>query len=121
MRTNKKRTLKNKNKIQRKQKGGYSAADYGQFVWGTNQMNNPQQGNVIMVANDPSIQIQKGGDGNKALIGSMLSDSVPPYIESQSVIHTTPAVANTTPPVTGGKRKTFYKRKRRQTHSKKKI
>lgn len=41
--------------------GGYSAANYGSFVWGTNQTNDPSQGNVIKAENNP-VTI-KGGEG----------------------------------------------------------
>ena len=41
--------------------GGYSAANYGSFVWGTNQRNDPSQGNMIKAENNPVII--KGGEG----------------------------------------------------------
>lgn len=48
-----------KSKTRNQIKGGYSAADYGVYVWGQNQTSG-YQGNVIHPANNP--MSQTGGD-----------------------------------------------------------
>lgn len=96
-----------------KKRGGYSAADYGQFVWGTNQTNNPLQGNVIQVANSPVVNARggkkKGGDAHTDLMKNMTAEDIPAVVVSQSV-------TQTTPPVKGGRR---TQRKKRHTRKSK--
>jgi hypothetical protein len=52
-------------------KGGNSAAEYGQYVWGTNPLSVPGSGNLIQASGDPtkfkggkrSKKIRSGGEG----------------------------------------------------------
>jgi len=56
------RKTRNRKTRNRKTKGGSGgAAEYGSKIWGTNQTNDPSQGNVIKVENNPLTL--KGGEG----------------------------------------------------------
>lgn len=106
------RTKKNKSK--KKQTGGYSATDYGNFVWGINQVNNPAQGNAIQVANDPSMPLKSGGGQDFSSFQNYGKVLIPEEVQSQSPQIIQPIFVNT--PLTGG-RKT--RRKKRYTRTKK--
>lgn len=102
--------MKMKRKTKTYKKGGAaSAADYGVYVWGTNQMANPAGGNVIQVANHPLTPAKMGGAGGAHLdlMGSMLSPTTAPFVVSQSASQTPAPV-----PVSGGKRRRTNKRRR---------
>lgn len=77
-----------KRSSQKSKKGGAaSAADYGTYVWGTNQIANPAGGNVIQVANHPLTPAKTGGGGssaNNALMMSMLEPQIPKTVLSES-------------------------------------
>ena len=104
----KKQIKQKKQKKQKKQTGGYSASDYGNFVWGTNQVNNPAQGNVIQVLNDPSTPLKIVGGQDFSSIQNYGKVDIPSEVISQSPQLTQPT--NITPPVTGGRRTRRKKR-----------
>ena len=70
------RKTRNRKTRNRKTKGGSGgAAEYGSKIWGTNQSNDPSQGTVIKVENNP-LTI-KGGEGLLQTQGIMAQASNP--------------------------------------------
>jgi hypothetical protein len=103
---------KNKGKII---KGGDGAADYGMYIWGVNQTNNPSQGNVIQPAHNPAIpttSTQTGGGGPMEQVQQMMTPIVD-NVTSQSA-----PSSSSSPSQTGG-RKTKRKRKSKKKSKRK--
>jgi len=108
---------KNKNKRELI-KGGDGAADYGMYIWGVNQTNDPSQGNVIQPAHNPANPItptQTGGGGGIEQIQQMITPIVD-NVTSQSAPSSSPSQSQSN--VTGG-RKTKHKRKSKKKSKRK--
>jgi hypothetical protein len=108
-----------------KKGGACSASDYGMYIYGMDQFNDPAQGNVVHF-NNPLAQLstttpsnqtggkKKGGESMAAMIASagdtssktaeLLNPQIPATVESQSVTATTRATQ-------GGRKKTNRKRR----------
>ena len=85
-------------------KGGDGAADYGMYIWGVNQTNDPSQGNVIQPAHNPPPPTQTGGNAPMEQVQQMMTPIVG-NVTSQSA-----PSSSLSPSQTGG-RKTKRKRK----------
>jgi|Laugresbdmm110sd_1035091.scaffolds.fasta_scaffold88406_2 polysaccharide pyruvyl transferase WcaK-like protein len=102
--------ISHKRSTRKSKKGGAaSAADYGTYVWGTNQVANPAGGNVIQIANHPLTPAKTGGSAEyNNLMRSMLEPQKPIMVVSQSLPE----------PVTGGRTRRRKNKRRRMSKRK---
>lgn len=93
--------MPHKNKrISKKRKGG--ASNYGMYIWGANQTNDPSQGNALRISNPP---LMRGGSTAISNIADPSSQMLSTINAMTEVKPNISPIINPAPPThTGGKR-----------------